>query len=569
MATKFTSFPSRRSVVHSLNGIVACTQPLAAAAGQNILREGGNAADAAVAVAACLNVTEPWSTGIGGDMFCLFYDARKKSIGGLNGSGRSPQSLSLKDVRQRLGFSTHEYGSIPLTSPYAVTTPGAPAAWVDTVERFGNGKLSMKDILDPAIELADSGYPVSEIAAHYWKDYEQSLRDASPNFREMLKRDSSAPDGARAPRTGEIMTMPTLANTFRQLASRGKAGFYSGPIAEAIEEVMRDRGGYLTKGSELVQPVSLRFTSTANPPRAVDIWEHPPNGQGIVALMALGIVQELRKSGAVSRMPPHNSAEYLHLILESLRIAFADGTWWISDPEFSPTPELLSASYLSSRATLFRPEHASNCLERGSPALRSSDTVYFAVVDSEGNSASVVNSNFYGFGSAIIPANCGFVLQSRGAMFSLEASHPNALEPGKRPYHTIIPALATNPDGSLYASFGVMGGFMQPQGHVQVLLNMLEFGMSPQEALDAPRVCISGGIPEADGKVDLTVNVEEGIGAEAREGLERRGHRVRVRKGWERDIFGRGQIIRSAAHEGRCVFSAGSDFRGDGLAIPV
>ncbi|KAJ6153742.1 hypothetical protein N7470_006701 [Penicillium chermesinum] len=541
MATKFTSFPSRRSVVHSLNGIVACTQPLAAAAGQNILREGGNAADAAVAVAACLNVTEPWSTGIGGDMFCLFYDARKKSIGGLNGSGRSPQSLSLKDVRQRLGFSTHEYGSIPLTSPYAVTTPGAPAAWVDTVERFGNGKLSMKDILDPAIELADSGYPVSEIAAHYWKDYEQSLRDASPNFREMLKRDSSAPDGARAPRTGEIMTMPTLANTF------------------PIEEVMRDRGGYLTKsdleyhserGSELVQPVSLRFTSTANPPRAVDIWEHPPNGQGIVALMALGIVQDCGS-------PEH------------LRIAFADGTWWISDPEFSPTPELLSASYLSSRATLFRPEHASNCLERGSPALRSSDTVYFAVVDSEGNSASVVNSNFYGFGSAIIPANCGFVLQSRGAMFSLEASHPNALEPGKRPYHTIIPALATNPDGSLYASFGVMGGFMQPQGHVQVLLNMLEFGMSPQEALDAPRVCISGGIPEADGKVDLTVNVEEGIGAEAREGLERRGHRVRVRKGWERDIFGRGQIIRSAAHEGRCVFSAGSDFRGDGLAIPV
>lgn len=411
-----------------------------------------------------------------------------------------------------------------------------------------------------------------------WKDNEQSLRDASPNFREMLKPDANAPDGARAPRTGEIMRMPNLANTFRQLALLGKDGFYKGPIAEAIEQVMKDRGGCLSKsdleyhskrGSETVQPVSLRFAPDANPTRGLDIWEHPPNGQGVIALMTLGIIQELVKSGAIPRIPAHNSVEYLHLLIECLRIAFADGTWWISDPDFAKTPKLLEESYLAERAHLFNPEKASNILEKGSPALNSSDTVYFAVTDGDGNSASVVNSNFYGFGSAIIPANCGFVLQSRGAMFSLQANHPNALEPGKRPYHTIIPGMATNQDGCLYASFGVMGGFMQPQGHVQVLLNMLAFGMSPQEALDAPRVCISGGIPEADGSVDLTVNLEEGIDAKIVEELKLKGHSVRVRTDWERDMFGRGQIIRSSNEEDLAVFSAGSDFRGDGMAIPV
>ncbi|KAJ5624357.1 hypothetical protein N7510_000666 [Penicillium lagena] len=565
----------RRSAVHSLNGIVACTQPLAAIAGQTILKQGGNAADAGIAVAACLNVTEPWSTGIGGDIFCLFYDGQTKKVHGLNGSGRAPARITLEEVRGKLNIPDNKPGSIPLNSIYAVTVPGAAAGWIDTVERFGSGKLSMQQILQPAVDLAEKGFPVSEISAYYWQENEQQLREASPNFKEMLKEDIATADGSRAPRTGEIMKMPTLANTFHQLAIEGKKGFYAGRVADAICQVMQDRGGHLTyedleyharKGSEYVRPMSLRFKSIQS---SVDVWEHPPNGQGIVALMALGIIQELQKSGKITQIPSHNSDEYLHLIVESLRIAFADGTWFISDPHFHPIPDLLSPSYLSTRARLFNPEHASTLLDHGSPALRSSDTVYFAVTDYAGNAVSIVNSNYHGFGSGIIPAKCGFTLQSRGANFSLAPGHPNCLAPGKRPYHTIIPGLATNAEtGGLHSVFGVMGAFMQPQGHVQVLLNMLAFGMSPQEALDAPRVCIASVLSNGEA-VDGTVYVEEGISEEAIQGLERRGHHVRMRSGWQRDIFGRGQIIRNIVDGEQRVYTAGSDPRGDGMAVPV
>ncbi|KAJ5633062.1 hypothetical protein N7490_009401 [Penicillium lividum] len=556
MPVPFSPFASRRSAVHSINGIVACSQPLAAIAGQSILRRGGNAA--------------PWSTGIGGDMFCLFYDAQKKKVEALNGSGRAPASITLHEVRRKLGIVDNQPGGIPLTSVFAVTVPGAAAGWIDTVERFGSGRLSLKEILEPAIELAEKGFPVSEISAYYWQVNEQSLRDASPNFREMLKNDPTATDGVRGPRAGEIMRMPALANTFHQLASEGKEGFYSGRIAKAIEKVMQDLGGYISeadlkyhaeRGSDSVDPVSLRFTPKSK--QSIDIWEHPPNGQGIIALMALGMIQELEKTG--TPIPPHNSAEYLHLLIEVLRIAFTDGTWWISDPDFNTAPDLLSSLYLAERARLYNPNQASGVLDHGSPALRSSDTVYFAVTDANGNAASVVNSNYHGFGSGIIPAECGFTLQSRGANFSLEPGHPNALEPGKRPYHTIIPAMATNPDGSLHSVFGVMGGFMQPQGHVQVLMNMLVFGMSPQEALDAPRVCLGVGT-SSDG---WNVDVEEGISSEAIHGLRRRGHRVEVRTEWQRDLFGRGQIIRMKMEDGQRVYSAGSDPRGDGMAVPM
>jgi gamma-glutamyltranspeptidase/glutathione hydrolase len=395
----------------------------------------------------------------------------------------------------------------------------------------------------------------------------------------MLKEDPAAKDGVRAPRVGEIMKIPRLAETFIQLGTHGKAGFYSGRVAEAIDQVMKDLGGNLTKddleyhaskGSKAVDPMSLRFTPKNDTDQSVDVWEHPPNGQGIIALMALGIIQELEGSGKISQIPQHNSAEYLHLLIETLRIAFADGAWWISDPEHNAMPDLLSRSYLADRATLFNPDSASDILNHGSPALRSSDTVYFAVTDSSGNAISVVNSNYHGFGTGVIPRNCGFTLQSRGANFSLVSGHPNALAPRKRPYHTIIPAMATNAaDGTLHSVFGVMGGFMQPQGHVQVLLNMLVFGMSPQEALDAPRVCIGGGIPEDDGTVDLTVHLEEGISADVVEQLEKKGHRVQLRTGWQRDMFGRGQIILSVVDEGQRIYSAGSDPRGDGMALPL
>ncbi|EEH45329.2 gamma-glutamyltransferase [Paracoccidioides brasiliensis Pb18] len=586
---KFSAFPSRRSVVHSTKGIVACTQPLAAAAGQRILRNGGNAADAAVAVAAALNVTEPSSTGIGGDMFCLFYNAKTKEVHALNGSGRAAGYISLDLVRKELGLAPGEEGKIPMTSVHSVTTPGAAAGWVDTVERFGSGKLSLEQILLPAIELGEEGFPVSELAAKFWEEGEDGIRKASPNFREMLKVDPDGEDGVRSPKAGEIFWNPTLAQTFRTLAKEGKKGFYQGRIGEAIVKVVQDLGGYLTLddlkyhaevGSQAVDAISLKLNPTniggtkREGKGEIEIWEHPPNGQGIVALMALGILDELSRTGKIPHFTSaqHNSSVYLHAIIESLRIAFADASWWVtdSDVEKVPTKQLISRSYLAERAKLFNPDKAVNILDRGSPAHNHCDTVYFAVTDHEGNGISFINSNYGGFGTGIIPQGCGFTLQNRGANFSLTAGHPNVIAPRKRPYHTIIPAMITNPfDNSLHSVYGVMGGFMQPQGHVQVLMNMLAFNQTPQEALDAPRICIGAGMPERGKPLDRTVYLEEGIEESVVEGLRELGHNVMVLKGFQRGMFGRGQVIRCHFDEGKLIYSAGSDMRGDGAAFPV
>ncbi|KAL4997256.1 nucleophile aminohydrolase [Aspergillus recurvatus] len=590
----FAPFASRRSTVHSTKGIVTCTQPLAAAAGQKILSEGGNAADAAVAVAAALNVTEPSSTGIGGDMFCLYYDAATKKIHSLNGSGRYPGAATLDKVRADLNAKPDEAGGIPMHSPLAVTVPGAAAGWVDTVEKFGSGKLSLEQILRPAIELAEEGFAVSELASYFWHESESLLRKASPNSHEMLKADPKAQDGYRSPLPGEILKNPTMAQTFRSLAAHGKKGFYEGRVAQEVVSIIQSLGGYMTlddlkahaeTGTQESEAISLKFSGqnitdkqTAGTDdetnQGVEIWEHPPNGQGIVALMALGILQELEKTGKIPSFTEeqHNSAEYLHAIIESLRIAFADASWFVTDPDTTPVPtkQLLSPSYLAERARLFNPSAASDILDHGSPAHNHCDTVYFAVTDSAGNGISFINSNYAGFGSGIIPKGCGFTLQNRGANFSLSANHPNVLAPGKRPYHTIIPAMITNvSDGSLHSVYGVMGGFMQPQGHVQVLLNMLAFGYHPQAALDAPRICIAAGNPEIGKQLDRTVYVEEGISEGAVEGLRKLGHQVKVLKGWERGMFGRGQIIRCHHDGGKLVYSAGSDLRGDGMAVPM
>ncbi|KAL8698296.1 MAG: hypothetical protein Q9201_006651 [Fulgogasparrea decipioides] len=593
---EFISFPSRRSVVHSLNGIVSCTQPLAAQAGQRILRDGGNAADAAVAVAAALNMTEPSSTGIGGDMFCLFYDATEKKVKALNGSGRSSKNNTLAQMRHDLGLKPGESGDIPQDSVHSVTTPGAAAGWVDTVERFGSGNLSLEQILSPAIELGE-GFPVSELASFFWRDSEDLIKNASPNYGELLKSDSHAKDSKRAPLAGEIMKNPTLANTFRLLAKHGKEGFYSGQVARALVKVVQDLGGHyelddLTyhaqQGSEEVEAIKLRFNGQdigkahsqavdgqrSADDEGVDVWEHPPNGQGIVALMALGILQELERTGKVRtfREGDHNCTEYLHAIIESLRIAFADSTWFVTDPDVEkvPTQEMLSRSYLAERAKLFDPHKASDIIDHGSPAHNHSDTVYFAITDKHGNAASFINSNYGGFGTCIIPKGCGFTLQSRGANFSLEENHPNVVAPRKRPYHTIIPAIITNPsDQSLHTVYGVMGGFMQPQGHVQVLLNILAFKYNPQAALDAPRICIGAGTPDQGKVLDRTVYLEEGIRENVAEELRKLGHEVQILKGYKRGLFGRGQVIRCHVEDGRNVYSAGSDPRGDGAALPV
>jgi gamma-glutamyltranspeptidase/glutathione hydrolase len=341
-------------------------------------------------------------------------------------------------------------------------------------------------------------------------------------------------------------------------------------------------------GTEETEPISLKFKSQDigkshgqhmhdKSEEGVELWEHPPNGQGIVALMALGIIQELEKNGKIPKFgrEDHNTPVYLHAVVEALRIAFADANWFVADPNVSkvPTKQMISPEYLAERAKLFSPDQANVNLEHGSPAHQHSDTVYFACSDSEGNGISFINSNYGGFGTCIIPKGCGFTLQNRAANFALQpANHPNILEPNKRPYHTIIPALITNvSDQSLHSVYGVMGGFMQPQGHVQVLMNQLVFGLSPQAALDAPRVCIGAGMPDAGDVMDRTVYLEEGMSEETVEGMKKLGHQIKVVKGMDRGLFGRGQVIRWHIDpvEGQGVWSAGSDPRGDGHALPL
>lgn len=594
----FSAFPSRRSVVHSTKGIVASTQPLASACGLEILNKGGNCADAAVAVAAGLNMTEPSSTGIGGDMFCLFYDAKTKKVHSLNGSGRAGAHCTLQIIRQSLNLKDDQIGKIPLDSVHAATVPGAAAGWVDTVEKFGSGKVSMHDILAPAIRLGEDGFPVSEFSATFWAHAEDLLKREGRNGTEMLKKIRGKDDQIkyRAPKAGELMKNPTLANTFRALAAKGKQGFYDGEVASAIVEVVKSQGGHLTlddlkhhmeTGTQVTDPIKLNFKSqniakshgshmTDQSSAGVDIWEHPPNGQGIVALMALGIIEQLEASGTIGKFAPedHNSAAYLHVVIEALRIAFADANWFVADPNVEKVPAtgMLAPEHLAERAKLFSPKAAAKGLQRGSPAHSHSDTVYFAVTDSEGNGISFINSNYAGFGTCIVPKGCGFTLQNRGANFMLQPSnHPNILAPRKRPYHTIIPALVTNTsDQSLHSVYGVMGGFMQPQGHVQVLLNQLVFGLDPQAALDAPRICVGSGMPEAGDVFGSTISVEEGISDDTVKELRELGHNIEVCKGMKRATFGRGQVIRWHLDtvDDTGLWSAGSDQRGDGAAVP-
>ncbi|KAI9760706.1 MAG: hypothetical protein M1840_002354 [Geoglossum simile] len=537
-----------------------------------------------------LNLTEPASTGIGGDMFCLYYSAETRKIRAINGSGRAGSLARLDRVRHKLGIPDGESGVIPSTSAHAVTVPGAAAGWIDTVEKFGSGKLSLEQILAPAIDLADRGFPVSEVSSILWQDAVPLIRGASPNFNELLKLDPTSEFGCRAPLPGELFRNPFLAGTFRKLALLGKKGFYEGPIAEAIVSVVQERGGDLCLddllrhaelGSEEVDPISLRFCAQdfgaelglpidGEGGGCVDVWECPPNGQGIVALMALGILGELERSGRLRKFDEgdHNCAEYLHAIIESLRIAFADAYWFNTDPlvEQVPVNDMLLPEYLAQRSILYSPTKASTLIPHGSPPQ--CDTVYFAVTDRWGNGASFINSLYHHFGSGIIPKSTGFSLQSRGANFSLSADHPNVVEPNKRPYHTIIPAMLTNPtDGSLHTVYGVMGDFMQPQGHLQVLLNMLVFKLNPQAALDAPRIRIAAGTPDQGSDVSSTVYVEEGISDGTVEVLRAMGHRVQVLTGWQRSLFGRGQVIRVHYQDDQIVYSAGSDPRGDGMAV--
>lgn len=530
-------------------------------------------------------------------MFILYYDAQTRRVHAMNGSGRSGHKCDIPTLRADLSIPPGDVGTIPMTSVHAVTVPGAAAGWFDTHARFGSGQVTLGEVLAPAIRLGEKGFPVSEVASYAWRHSEAEIREASPNFAEMLKKNPQGEGGYAAPKPGEIMKNPTLARTFRTLAEEGKEGFYTGRIAEELVKVVKDLGGHLElddlkhhleKGSEPVEPLSIKFQGQGlakegdSSNNGIELWEHPPNGQGIVALMALGIIQELEKQGKIPQFTSKdfNTTAYLHAIIEALRLGFTDASWYVTDPNVQPVPVagMLHPDYLASRAKLFEPSKASDPVEHGqpgdfvSPALQSSDTVYFTVTDKDGNAASFINSNYGGFGTCIIPKGCGFTLQNRGANFSLDEKHPNRLEPRKRPYHTIIPGMATNlADGSLHSTFGVMGGFMQPQGHVQVLLGQVVGGLNPQQALDAPRICIGAGMPENGTVLDWTVNVEEGMPQETVDGLRKLGHKVEVVTGAKRGLFGRGQIIRYTVDpvDGTPLWSAGSDMRADGAAYPA
>ena len=531
-------FNSRRSSIYSRNGIVATSQPLATAAGLEILAKGGNAADAAVAAGAALNVTEPSSTGIGGDMFALYYSTDTKQVTALNGSGRTPAALTL-DRLKKDGFSNE----LPPFHAHTVTVPGACAGWFDLIEKHGS--LSVSEILAPAIRLASEGFPVAPITAYSWKRGAQNQLRSAPNGKELTI------DG-RGPNAGEIFRNQNLARTFEIVARGGKSAFYQGEIAEAIVSVIKEAGGCMSTEdlashtSTWEEPISVTY-------RGLRIYECPPNGQGITALIALNILEGFELSALASL-----STERLHIVIEALRLAFADSRWYVADPKFSnvPVEELLSKEYANERRKLIDTKRATIDPKRGTP-VSSSGTVYLSVVDRFGNACSFINSNYWGFGTGIVPKGFGFTLQNRGHNFSLDRNHPNALEPRKRPYHTIIPAMVTREDGSLYASYGVMGGFMQPQ----VLSALVDDGLDPQSALDLPRLCID--VEESGGHVAL----EEGIPADVVSDLQKMGHPVHSVSGYDRSIFGRGQVILQDAETG--VLCAGSDPRADGCAMSL
>jgi gamma-glutamyltranspeptidase/glutathione hydrolase len=538
------SFSSRRSPVLGRGGMVATSQPLAVAAGLEILAKGGNAADAAVATAAALNVTEPTSTGIGGDCFALFYDARTKQVSALNGSGRAPAALNLARVKKELG--TAHPSSLPPFHAHTITVPGACAGWCDLAERHGS--LSMAEVLAPAICLAEAGFPVAPITAYFWQ------RGAEAQLRTALNGGEMTLDG-RGPKAGELFRNPNLAKTFRKVAVSGKQVFYEGEIAEAIATTIRQAGGCMTV-EDLAAHCSTWEMPVSTTYQGLRLWECPPNGQGITALIALNILE-----GFDLPADPLSS-DRLHLEIEALRLAFADTRWYVADPSVVhvPVEELLSKEYAAIRRKKIDLTRATLDHRRGAP-VSGSDTVYLSAVDKEGNACSFINSNYLGFGTGIVPSGWGFTLQNRGHNFSLDPAHPNVLAPGKRPYHTIIPAMITSdPSQSLFASFGVMGAFVQPQGHVQVFLALVE-GLNPQSALDLPRFCITNGT--AGGQVAL----EDGIPEKTIADLARRGHDVRRVVGYDRALFGRGQVILRDEQTG--ILFGGSDPRADGCAMTL
>jgi len=529
-----------RSEVIAPHGMAATSQPLATQIALDILKQGGTAIDAAIAANAALGLMEPTGCGIGGDLFAIVWDSETQQLYGLNASGRSPRSLT------KAYFEENGMERIPGRGVLSVSVPGCVDGWYELHGKFG--KLPMEKILSPAITYAENGFPVSELIAYYIQGTARYMQDL-PNFRETYM------PGGEAPEKGEMFRNPRLASTLSMIAEGGRDVYYKGEIAQTIADHMKEVGGFITyedlasHTSEWVDPVSTNY-------RGYDVWELPPNGQGIAALQMLNILEEYD----IASMG-FGSAEYIHTLVEAKKIAYEDRAKYYADPSFNdiPVEQLISKSYAAERRKLLNPDRASRRLDAG--ILKDGDTIYLTVADSSGTMVSFIQSNFSGMGSGIIPGELGFMLQNRGSLFTLEKGHFNEYEPGKRPFHTIIPAFVTK-EGKPYMSFGVMGGDMQPQGHVQILVNMIDFGMNLQEAGDAPRIrhtgssSPTGNVMEDGGKVLL----ERGFDYEVRRQLDRMGHEI----GFNPGAYGGYQAIMFDVEEG--VYYGASESRKDGQA---
>jgi gamma-glutamyltranspeptidase/glutathione hydrolase len=518
-----------RSVVHAPNGMVATSQPLAASAGLRILLQGGNAFDAAVATAAALCVVEPMMTGLGGDMFALTYSQKTKKIEALNGSGRAPKKAT------REHYLSQGFKEIPQNGILSISTPGTVDGWAEILEKHGS--MTFAEVLQPAIEYAENGFPVAEIVAAQWKRRQSFL------LRNKEAASTYLVEG-KAPKEGDIFVQPQLARTLKAIAQGGRDAFYKGDIARTISDYMENNGGLL-RYEDLAEHSSLWVEPIHTDYKGYQVYELPPNGQGVVTLEMLNILEDFDLASL-----GHNSVEYLHLLIEAKKLAYADRDHYIADPEFADVPieKMLSKDYASERRRLINKEKAA---EKVGPGMEiEGDTVYLTVVDKDRNVVSFINSIFNSFGSGIVAGDTGVMLHNRGSLFSLDEKHLNRLEPGKRPFHTIIPAMVLK-EGKPYITFGVMGGDMQPQGQVQVLMNLIEFGMNIQDAGEAPRFRHTAG----------EVALESEISAGAVMQLLDKGHKVISAV----DFFGGFQGIRIDPDNG--MLQGGSDPRRDGCAI--
>jgi len=531
-----------RSEIIAPHGMAATSQPLATQIALDILKAGGSAVDAAIAANAALGLMEPTGSGIGGDLFAIVWDAEKQELTGLNASGRAPAAMTIEYFRE-LGLD-----QIPPYGPLPVSVPGAVDGWFELHDRYGH--LPMSDVLAPAIAYARNGFPVSEVIAYYF-GLSATTRQEFPGFAETFM-----PDG-KMPQKGEVFRNPRLANTYEAIAQGGREAFYKGEIARKIDAYMTEQGGLLryedlaAHRSEWITPVSTNY-------RGWDVYELPPNGQGIAALQILNILEgyDIASMG-------FGSSEYLHTLVEAKKLAYEDRAKFYADMDFADVPveTLISKEYADERRQLISMESAAQSLPAGDMKLEEGDTIYLTVADKDGNMVSLIQSNYRGMGSGMTPGDLGFVLQDRAELFNLDENHANALEPGKRPFHTIIPAFVMK-DGKPLMSFGVMGGSMQPQGHVQIVVNMLDFGMNLQEAGDAARVR-HGGSSQPTGEVMVdggTIFMERGFSEETRNALEALGHKLGDTDG----SFGGYQAILRDHEQG--VYYGASEVRKDGQA---